>query len=208
MEKIIVDRIENVKGWFAAKELERNSISCNNWDYQSDVNADFVIGYDCDNLYLKFFVQESNTKAVNTKYNEPVYEDSCVEFFVSFDGEKYYNLEFNCIGNVLGGYGANRNNRERLATELLTKISTKPSLGKNRINIIDRKTEWSLEVVIPKAVFKNEEIKTFEGLKTTCNFYKCGDKQAFPHYLSWSPISVENPDFHLPEFFGEVVFGN
>ncbi|MGQ1788440.1 carbohydrate-binding family 9-like protein [Saccharicrinis sp. GN24d3] len=206
MNKILAQRIDNVQRWFKDLMQARNPISNNNWNYESDVKADFVIGYDKDNLYLKFYVQESNTKAVNTKFNEPVYEDSCVEFFISFDGKSYYNLEFNCIGNVLGGYGSDRNNRETLAPELIEKISTRPSLGKNRIEIIDRKTDWNQEVVIPKEVFKNEELNSFEGLKTTCNFYKCGDKQVFPHYLSWSPIKVENPDFHLPEFFGEVVF--
>ena len=36
------------------------------------------------------------------------------------------------------------------------------------------------------------------------NFYKCGDKTAHPHFLSWSPVSTEKPDFHRPEFFGEL----
>ena len=31
------------------------------------------------------------------------------------------------------------------------------------------------------------------------------DKTAHPHYLSWSPIGTEKPDFHRPEFFGELV---
>ena len=39
------------------------------------------------------------------------------------------------------------------------------------------------------------------------NFYKCGDKTAHPHYLSWSPIHTEKPDFHRPEFFGELILG-
>jgi hypothetical protein len=38
------------------------------------------------------------------------------------------------------------------------------------------------------------------------NFYKCGDSTAVPHYLSWSHIATETPDFHRPEFFGELYF--
>lgn len=185
---------------------KKYSIANNNWGYESDVKADFDIAYDESMIYLKFFVQESNTKAVNKNFNEPVYEDSCVEFFISFDEQHYYNLEFNCIGNILGGYGVGRNNREVLESELLKQINTRPSLGANKIEIIDRKTEWTLDVAIPKAVFKYEKIDVFKGLKAKCNFYKCGDKQAFPHYLSWNPINVDSPDFHLPEFFGLVVF--
>ena len=39
-----------------------------------------------------------------------------------------------------------------------------------------------------------------------CNFYKCGDKQVEPHYLSWNPVLTDNPDFHRPEYFGKVIF--
>ncbi|MEI3342563.1 MAG: carbohydrate-binding family 9-like protein [Coprobacter fastidiosus] len=42
--------------------------------------------------------------------------------------------------------------------------------------------------------------------KLYANFYKCADNSSLPHYLSWSPIETENPDFHRPEFFGEIYF--
>ncbi len=206
MNKITATKIKVGENGLNGILDKKINIGNDNWGYKSDVVADFNIGYDDDNIYLKFFVQESNTKAVNTVINEPVYEDSCVEFFVTFDGKSYYNLEFNCIGNVLGGYGAERNNREALAPELLKQIITKPSLGFNRIEIIDRKTEWTLGITIPKSIFKYDNIDKIEGLKANCNVYKCGDKQVFTHYLSWSPITVENPDFHLPKYFGEIEF--
>ena len=38
------------------------------------------------------------------------------------------------------------------------------------------------------------------------NIYKCGDRTAHPHYLSWAPIGTPSPDFHRPEYFGEVLF--
>jgi hypothetical protein len=36
------------------------------------------------------------------------------------------------------------------------------------------------------------------------NFYKWGDGTSVPHYLTWSHIVTETPDFHRPEFFGEL----
>ncbi len=45
------------------------------------------------------------------------------------------------------------------------------------------------------------------GHRAAANFYKCGDETAVPHYGAWSPIDTPQPDFHRPEFFGEVVFG-
>ncbi|MDE5921249.1 MAG: hypothetical protein K2G82_06535, partial [Paramuribaculum sp.] len=26
-----------------------------------------------------------------------------------------------------------------------------------------------------------------------------------PHYLSWAPITTPQPDFHRPEFFGNIT---
>ena len=39
------------------------------------------------------------------------------------------------------------------------------------------------------------------------NFYKCGDKTAHKHYLSWSPIDLDSPNCHCPEYFGVIRFG-
>ena len=52
-------------------------------------------------------------------------------------------------------------------------------------------------VILPLDVSDPESIRA--------NFYKCGDKTAHPHYLSWSPIDTPKPDFHRPEFFGELI---
>jgi hypothetical protein len=29
---------------------------------------------------------------------------------------------------------------------------------------------------------------------------------AHPHYLSWNRIDIPQPDFHRPDFFGELKF--
>ena len=38
------------------------------------------------------------------------------------------------------------------------------------------------------------------------NFYKCGDLTQREHYLSWNRVACAEPDFHRPEFFGELEF--
>lgn len=182
------------------------AIENDNWNYKSDVRAGFNIQHDDNNIYLQFKVNEANTKAIYTNYNEAVWEDSCVEFFISFDGENYYNFEFNCIGTVLGGYGPEKQNRKPLNTELLKLIKTTPSLGRNKIEIINRPTEWMLDIIIPKEAFCFNEIQSLNGMKATGNFYKCGDEQVVVHFLSWSPIGSESPNFHLPEYFGAIEF--
>jgi hypothetical protein len=52
-----------------------------------------------------------------------VHEDSCVEFFISFEEDSsYYNLEINCIGTCLFGYGKGKDEREMVDPVVIRKI--------------------------------------------------------------------------------------
>ncbi|WP_439185408.1 carbohydrate-binding family 9-like protein [Carboxylicivirga taeanensis] len=181
-----------------------NSIDCDNWDYKVDVKVNFGIAYDADNLYLKYKVYELHPKAVCTEINGPVWEDSCVEFFIAFKDEEYYNFEFNCIGTQLVGLGVNNKDRKWLDKSLVEKIQTKSSLGTEPIDITDTPTTWEMKIIIPKIIF-GDDLSQFEAGQTLkANFYKCGDKQNEMHFLSWNPISHDTPNFHLPGFFGSL----
>jgi hypothetical protein len=59
---------------------------------------------------------------------------------------------------------------------------------------------------IPIEAFNYSNLKTFDELKATANFYKCGDETAVAHYVTWNPIKTVNPDYHRPEYFGKVTF--
>jgi hypothetical protein len=61
-------------------------------------------------------------------------------------------------------------------------------------------------LIIPASVFIKEGFNSFQGLKMTGNFYKCGDALESPHYLCWNHIKTEQPDYHRPEYFGELLF--
>ena len=71
--------------------------------------------------------------------------------------------------------------------------------------VIDRQgegQEWSMLKIIPFSLLGlTEKPEMLKG-----NFYKCGDKCAQPHFLSWAPIDLPEPNFHCPEFFGEITF--
>ena len=47
------------------------------------------------------------------------------------------------------------------------------------------------------------------SLTSTCiiYFYKCGDETEFKHRGMWNIINNPKPDFHLPEYFGNIIFG-
>ena len=38
------------------------------------------------------------------------------------------------------------------------------------------------------------------------NFYKCGDQTQVPHYLAWSSLTCDTPDYHRRGDFGTLVF--
>ncbi|MEN8155454.1 MAG: carbohydrate-binding family 9-like protein [Bacteroidota bacterium] len=178
-----------------------------NWVPSGSVRVHFDILHDGSSIFLKYFVREPQVRAVNSAFNSPVWEDSCVEFFISLDGEDiYYNFEFNAIGTVLGGAGRDRNSRDWLPVEVLEKIETKPSLGRDVIESLEEETSWTLEVRLPVSVLCHSKIDDLSGVKATANFYKCGDKLKQPHFISWKPVLTEKPDFHRPEYFGELVF--
>ena len=77
--------------------LESNPIDCVNWsDYPYAPRVSFRIAHSDDALAIMFEVEEEHVRAVSLESNGPVWEDSCVEFFVkSAEGEGYFNFEVN-----------------------------------------------------------------------------------------------------------------
>jgi len=187
---------------------ETHSIGHRNWVDVEGIKATFTIGHDSSNIYLSYTVVEPQVRAVNTAFNSPVWEDSCVEFFFSPARDKsyYYNFEFNAIGALLVGYGKDRHQRERLPESVLKQVETLASLGNEPIAGIWGETQWDLQVKIPVGVLVFHKIEDLSGVTAKGNFYKCGDKLEHPHYLSWEPVGSPQPNFHLPEYFGELSF--
>jgi len=138
--------------------------------------------------------------------NSPVHEDSCVEFFIAFDDdEEYYNLEFNCAGTCLLGFGKSAAQRHLVGVDVIRKIKRYSAI-KNNLNGSNDDFSWELTVMIPAEVFVHHKIDSLKGKRYRVNFYKCGDKLPQPHFLSWQDMKTAAPDFHLAEFFGEAYF--
>jgi hypothetical protein len=165
--------------------------------------AAFVIAYGNQAIHLKYYIKEPTVKAEYLNFNDPVFNDSCVEFFVAFDDDGgYYNLEFNCVGTCRGQYGTSKTDRKFLPESLLKTIGHQTRL-KARGN---EQIEWELTLSIPIAVFSWHPGLSLAGCKAKGNFYKCGDGLPEPHYLCWSNITAEYPEFHLKNFFKEIRF--
>jgi len=105
-----------------------DSVNWNDFTYKPDVR--FNIAYTDRELMLKYYVREDNVKAEMTTPDQAVWEDSCVEFFVSpEDNGVYFNLEVNPIGTCLLGVGSSRTDRSRLDISVIKKIRIAGSMG-------------------------------------------------------------------------------
>lgn len=199
--------VEKITGTDRLPDEAEHPISNQNWVEAPGVQVGFSIRHDSSSIYLCYHVEEPQIRAVNTKINSPVWEDSCVEFFLAFGGDDgYYNFEINAIGTVLGAFGIDRNKRFHLADSLLTQIETTPSLERKPIENLEQRTFWSMRIIIPVRIFHFSNIKSLSGVDAQANFYKCGDKLKQPHFLSWKPVLTSTPDFHTPKYFGQLYF--
>lgn len=184
-----------------------SSISHANWKdaYPYCPEVKFRVAANSLSFFLHFQVTEDSIRARYGTDNGKVWTDSCVEFFSQpTDDGIYYNLECNCIGTVLLGAGVGRNNREHANAETLGSIQRWASLGRRPFEEKRGRTTWEVALIVPFAAFFKHRIRVMEGRTIKANFYKCGDELAQPHFLSWNPIQLPNPDFHCPEFFGEL----
>jgi hypothetical protein len=185
-----------------------HEISTVNWDgYVNKPAVRFNIGYGESEIYLKYYVTENFVLAEKDSSNESVCEDSCVEFFVSPDSDGvYYNFEFNPIGTCLLGKGTGRADSKKVDPSYISKIRRMGTMGTKPFGEKTGQQSWELTIAIPLEAFAGKEIGSLEGKTFKANFYKCGDKLSQPHYLTWNPVGTENPDYHRPEYFGELVF--
>lgn len=187
----------------AIDKLEKHSLEFAPWAaYTYKPEVAFAIAHSNDCIFLKYFVNEKFIKAAAGNINGAVWQDACVEFFISFDETGYYNLEFNCIGTALAGFGKGKKKRERIVEDLIRKIKYVACIRNATFDTV----HWELTVAIPVSVFVHHSITSLKGMACKANFYKCGDGLPQPHFLAWSNIEAPLPDFHLPQFFGEIVF--
>lgn len=186
--------------------VQKHTLSHAPWaeTYPAKPFVQFAVAFNDHSLYLQYDVEEEFIRALHGRANEAVYEDSCVEFFISLDkGETYYNFEFNCIGTVLASYGRSKQDRQFLTEDLLKRVECQSTIRRGASRPF---VAWQLTVIIPTAVFASHPSFSFSSESCTANFYKCGDKLPEPHFLCWSPVQHETPNFHLPLYFGTLAF--
>lgn len=192
-------------------EILGRSASCGtighvNWEAQFPNNppSTFAIAHDGRRLYVDFAVRCTVLRAENFVNQSPVSQDSCVEIFLRPENsDEYWNFEFNCIGAVNASHRRERNHPIRLTDTELAQIARHPSCGTRPFGEKEGAFAWNLTVAIPLALMGIGMASAPMFLRG--NLYSCASRTSQPHYLSWQPIATAAPDFHRPEFFGQMV---
>lgn len=198
----------DVPQMFEALNVPFTPIATLNWpnDFPYRPDAAFRMAWCPEGVVLHYRVSEQNVRASVGEDDGCVWTDSCVECFIrNAESNTYYNIECNCVGKLLIGLRGEDVGRRRMPHEVLEQVKRWASLGTDTFGDKDEPTTWELALVIPASVFASYPIHLEEGVTLRANFYKCGDEQITPHYISWNPIATEKPNFHRPECFGEVT---
>jgi len=185
-----------------------DTIEILNWSalYPYRPITQFNIARSNKSIFIKYSVRGSMLRAIYSNDQDPVHDDSCVEFFCKPVGaDTYTNFEFNCIGTCSASRRKSRyEDVVPFSMEEMQSIKRYPSIGRRAFNEMEGMFEWELTVEIPFNLIGIDPQNLPK--KLLGNFYKCADGTDSKHFVTWSLVKTEKPDFHCPEFFGELYF--
>jgi len=199
MRTYTMKKIQGAPDWSATPVMPIDNLL---WTDSIDITAQAQICWDENALYVRMEAVEPHIRVEEDGPLAMVCEDSCMEFFLRpTEQMKYFNIEINPNKAIYLGITAGRPMLIRLLSGEI----------KEQMNIQVEMTDkgWVLSYQVPFSVinFFFPEFKAEAGGKIYGNAYKCGDKTAKEHYMAWNPVCSEEPDFHLPEQFGTLIFG-
>ncbi len=151
-------------------------------------------------LYVVMLSDEPCFKAVYTERDEPIYKDSCLEFFCCpfADDARYFNFEINPNGAYLSEIGTARSDRR-----FIKEITDVEPL----VKVLPVSNGWGISLFIPERLISEvfgREFSLADAEYISANFYKCGEETDSPHFSSAFFVDTPTPDFHRPEFFEKM----
>ncbi len=195
--------------------IKENAVDVVNWplrngDYKP--KASFKIMYSDTDLYIRYQVEETEIRSTFSQdEGSRPWTDDCMELFIIpiMETGVYYNIEMNCTGYGIVGYGPGKKDRQHFDPEQMKRIRRFSTLGRDAFG--DRVSElpisWSMIIVIPlDLICQQRSTESLKGQKVRGNVFKCGDQMQNSHYLTWNPVGTERPDYHRPEYFGYFEF--
>lgn len=181
--------------------------NCSQWPTSECVaapNTTFKLLRGPEGISILMHTDETHLRSEVKVQNGPICTDSCMEFFLKPSpwDVRYINFEVNPDGIMHIGIGKDRYGREMVEEDRAT----------FDVVSIANEGDWTLKYYIPYTFIEKlypELEKLSRG--NSCNimrgnFYKCGDNTDHPHLASWAEIKTANSDFHVPDFFGRIIF--
>lgn len=189
---------ENEPDW---NVVSKESLEFSNWDSEAHYNTFFRMCFVKEKgVFVKMETDETDLRRVNTKRDENIWEDSCMEFFFCpfSHREEYLNFEMNPNGAYLCQYGKGREGRV-----FLSSLTDKEAQVSAQVN----NDGWSLELFIPEELISEAFGETFTAgeCRIKGNFYKCGDLTKKLHYDSFNKMTTLPPGFHNPDCFAQII---
>jgi len=190
----VIDPPANSSEWENANE---GKVDIQRWkEFYQPINTTFKLLRGPKGISVLMHTDEKNLRAVCEKENDRVCDDSCMEFFFKPDpwDINYINFELNPKGIMFLSIGEDRYRRVLLEND--RKIFN--------IETISNDGDWTLKFYIPDEFL----LKYFKKIAKVCkgNFYKCGEQTGHSHFISWSEMEVDTPDFQIADFFGRIEF--
>ncbi|MGO9108195.1 MAG: carbohydrate-binding family 9-like protein [Thermoguttaceae bacterium] len=199
--------------WQQANEARIDQFHAASNSHRPDARARLL--YDADNLYLRFRVKDRYVVARHTHFQDPVWRDSCVEFFIQpRPSSGYFTFEINCVGALLSYYIEDATRTPdgfakftRLVPEHGARIRIAHSMPSTVTQEQTGPVVWHIGCEIPLAVLEAYAgpLGPLAGQAWRGNFYKCADDSSHPHWASWAPIG-EALNFHQPHCFAPLRF--
>lgn len=198
--------------WKRVESLDVSYYRPESSDHRPRTRAKLLYGL--EGIYGLFKVDDRYVRCVHRRHQDPVYKDSCVEFFIQpKSGGGYFNFEFNCGGTLLASYVLDPMRTEngfadfvRFNKSDIRQVGIYHSQPKITDPEVRDPLTWYLEFFIPYQLMEKfcGPVDITSDAIWRGNLYKCADDTSHPHWGAWSPVDALN--FHLPHCFGEFAF--
>jgi alpha-galactosidase len=190
----IPERIEIISYWNGRSRRQNRQTESNQTSVRSlwNRNALFV-RFDCsfDSLNLR----------TDRDFGKPamgLWEFDVVELFLRRPGSPgYFEFESSPSGHWLDA----RINQPRKDADFEWDSRMETATRLDRGSGI-----WISILRIPFASITPEQEAPEAGAAWRTNLFRVYGKHPHRHYLSWRPTFTENPDFHVPDAFGNLIF--
>lgn len=158
-------------------------------------------------IFVKMWSFEKDVRAVFENRDDPVYRDSCLEFFlcpVEGSAVPYINFEMNSKGVLLSEFGSGRGSARKKIASLSSEIPSVTAFSAEE----NGETAWGVSLFISEKLLSDLTGKEFKVRPMTLrgNFYKCGDDTPVPHFGAFSPVGPVEKGFHNPDMFANLIF--